>query len=70
MVTKLDKVMEDLEKKEAVLKADIKKASDAAESKINDELIRIDELIVAIRRVSREARSLSLLFTTSQYESL
>lgn len=52
MINNLDKVLADLEAKEAKLQADIEKVSDAAIDSKKSELVRIDELIFAIRRVS------------------
>lgn len=51
MISKLDKVLDDLEKKEANLQAHIKEAGTAEDSK-KSELVRIDEIIHAIRKVS------------------
>lgn len=46
MISKLDKVLEDLEKKEVKLQADLQH-SDAGKS----ELVHIDEIIKTIRKV-------------------
>lgn len=61
MITKLDKVLEDLEKKEKEIKVLIKEPGDVSEAidivveeeaKRKDELVRIDEMMSAIRKVS------------------
>lgn len=51
MVSNLDKVLVELEKKEATIQADIQKVAEVVDDK-KTELVRIDELIAAIRRVS------------------
>lgn len=51
MISKLDKVMEDLEKKEAKLSANIKNLG-VEEDAHRSELVRIDEIMQAIRKVS------------------
>lgn len=52
MINNLDKVLVDLEAKEAALQADLEKISGGAGDSKKSELVRIDELIFAIRRVS------------------
>lgn len=52
MINNLDKVLADLETKEAKLQADIEKVSGGAIDSKKSELVRIDELIFAIRKVN------------------
>lgn len=53
MISKLDKVMEDLEKKEAKIHAHIIEVGpENGEEARKTELVRIDEILIAIRKVS------------------